>query len=127
MNITDEEEFYQSIRSGIYQDINHDEIEDDEYEPEDDDHNEEKESDLVDIEDYEKLSHIENNNSMLQSENYFNFVSRDLVELLKLQQPQVIIEPVNIDRVVDHGNKNFNLDKLLDQQFGDGRQNKESD
>ena len=70
---------------------------------------------------------IENNNNMLQSENYFNFVSRDLVELLKLQQPQVIIEPVNIDRVVDHGNKNFNLDKLLDQQFGNERQNEEGD
>ena len=122
MNVTDDEEFYQLIQNGIY----HDEIEDDEYSHEDENHDEE-EGDLVDIEDYEKLSHIENNNSILQSENYFNFVSRDLVELLKLQEPQVVIEPVNIDRVVDHGNKNFDLNKLLDQQFGNERQNQEDD
>jgi len=47
--------------------------------------------------------------------------------LLKLQEPQVVIEPVNIDRVVDHGNKNFDLNKLLDQQFGNERQNQEDD
>ena len=125
MNVTDDEEFYQLIRNGIYQNIN-DEIKDDEYLHEDENHDEE-EGDLVDIEDYEKLSHIENNNSILQSENYFNFVSRDLVELLKLQEPQVVIEPVNIDRVIDHGNKNFDLNKLLDQQFGNERQNQEDD
>jgi len=101
MNVTDDEEFYQLIRNSIYQNINN-EIEDDEYSHEDENHDEE-EGDLVDIKDYKKLSHIENNNSILQSENYFNFVSRDLVELLKLQEPQVVIEPVNIDRVVDHG------------------------
>jgi len=122
MNVTDDEEFYQLIQNGIY----HDEIEDDEYSHEDENHDEE-EGDLVDIEDYEKLSHIENNNSILQSENYFNFVSRDLVELLKLQEPQVVIESVNIDHVINHGNKNFNLNKLLDQQFGNKRQNQEDD
>ncbi|RGB32425.1 hypothetical protein C1646_670174 [Rhizophagus diaphanus] len=40
-----------------------------------------------------------------------------IIELLKLQEPQVIIEDINIDNVIDHGNKNFDLDKLLDEQF----------
>jgi hypothetical protein len=74
------------------------------------------EDDLIDIEDYEKFRNENNNN--LQTENYFNFVSKELVDLLKLQEPQVIIEPVNVDRVIDHGSKDFDLEKLLDQQFG---------
>ena len=45
-------------------------------------------------------------------------MSKELVELLKLQEPQVIIEPVNVDHVIDHGSKDFDLEKLLDQQFG---------
>jgi len=112
INATNDEEFYQLVRNGVYQNIN-DEIEEEELEAEDED---DVDDDLVDIEEYEKFN-CENDNNTLQSENYFNFVSNELVELLKLQEPQVIIEPVNIDNVVDHGNKNFDLDKLLDEQF----------
>lgn len=110
MNVTNDEEFYQLVRNGIYQNIN-DEIEEEELEIEDDNNDD----DLVDIEVYERFN--SENDNVLQSENYFNFVSKELVELLKLQEPQVIIEPVNIDNVIDHGNKNFDLDKLLDEQF----------
>ena len=110
MNITNDEEFYQLVRNSIYQNIN-DEIEEEELEIEDEDNDD----DLVDIEEYEKFN--SKNDNVLQSENYFNFISKELVELLKFQEPQVIIEPVNIDKVVDHGNKNFDLDKLLDEQF----------
>jgi hypothetical protein len=110
MNVTNDEEFYQLVRNGIYQNIN-DEIEEEELEIEDDDNDD----DLVDIEEYERFN--SGNDNVLQSENYFNFVSKELVELLKLQEPQVIIEPVNIDNVIDHGNKNFDLDKLLNEQF----------
>lgn len=113
MNVKDDEEFYQLVRNGIYQNIN-DEIEEEEFDTEDDDYDD-MEDELVDIEEYEKFGH-ESNDNVLQSENYFNFVSRELVELLKLQEPQVIIEPVNI---VDHGNQNFDIEKLLDQQFND--------
>ncbi|PKB93210.1 hypothetical protein RhiirA5_442007 [Rhizophagus irregularis] len=80
------------LRNGIYQNIN-DEIEEKELEIEDDNND----SDLVDIEKYEKFN-SENDNV--------------------LQKPQVItIEFVNIDNVIDHGNKNFDLDKLLNKQF----------
>ena len=110
MNVTNDEEFYQSIRNGIYQNIN-DEIEEEEFEVEDED-SDDAEDDLIDIEDYEKFRNENNNN--LQTANYFNFVSKELVDLLKLQEPQVIIEPVNVDRVINHGSKDFDLEKLLD-------------
>ena len=45
------------------------------------------------------------------------------MELLKLQEPQVIIEPVNSNNIVDHGNKNFDIENLLDQQFNDNDDN----
>jgi hypothetical protein len=112
MNVANDEEFYQLVRNGIYQNIN-DEIEEEEPEIENED---DDDDDLVDIEEYEKFN--SENDDILQSENYFNFVSQELVELLKLQEPQVIIEPINVNNVVtDHGNKNFDLDKLLDEQF----------
>ena len=80
MNITNDEKFYQTIRNGIYQNLN-DEIEEEEFKVEDED-SDDAEDDLIDIEDYEKFRNENNNN--LQTENYFNFVSKELVELLKL-------------------------------------------
>jgi hypothetical protein len=115
MNVTNDEEFYQLVRNGIYQNIN-DEIEEEEFDIEDYDNTDENE--LVNIEEDEKFGHKCDDN-VLQSENYFNFVSKELVELLKLQEPQVIIEPVNIDHVIDHGSKDFDIEKLLDQQFSE--------
>jgi hypothetical protein len=118
MNVINDEEFYQSVRNSIYQNIN-DEIEEElEIEDESDDN---AEDDLVDIEDYEKFRNEDNN--VLQTQNYFNFVSKELVELLKLQEPRVIIEPVDVDHVIDHGNKDFDLEKLVDQQFGNKEEN----
>ncbi|CAB5193831.1 unnamed protein product [Rhizophagus irregularis] len=116
MNAKNDEEFYQLVRNGIYQNIN-DEIEEEEFDGEDEDYDD-TEDELVDIDEYEKFGY-KNNDNVLQSENYFNFVSRELVELLKLQEPQVIIEPVNSDHIIDHGNKNFDIEELLDQQFND--------
>ncbi|CAG8716931.1 12393_t:CDS:2 [Rhizophagus irregularis] len=52
-------------------------------------------------------------------ERIFSVMGWELVELLKLQEPQVIIEPVNSDHIIDHGNKNFDIEELLDQQFND--------
>ncbi|PKY33649.1 hypothetical protein RhiirB3_452720 [Rhizophagus irregularis] len=114
MNVKNNEEFYQLVRNGIYQNIN-DEIGEEELDNEDKDYGD-TEDELVDIEEYEKFGH-KSNDSVLQSENYFNFVSKELVELLKLQEPRVVIEPVNVDHIVDHGNENFDIEKLLDQQF----------
>ncbi|POG78410.1 hypothetical protein GLOIN_2v1766884 [Rhizophagus irregularis DAOM 181602=DAOM 197198] len=116
MNAKNDEEFYQLVRNGIYQNIN-DEIEEKEFDGEDEDYDD-TEDELVDIDEYEKFGY-KNNDNVLQNENYFNFVSRELVELLKLQEPQVIIEPVNSDHIIDHGNKNFDIEELLDQQFND--------
>ncbi|PKC53627.1 hypothetical protein RhiirA1_478908 [Rhizophagus irregularis] len=109
-------EFYQLVRNGIYQNIN-DEIREEELDNEDEDYGD-TEEELVNIEKYEKFGH-KSNDSVLQSENYFNFVSKELVELLKLQEPRVVIEPVNVDYIVDHGNENFDIEKLLDQQFSE--------
>ncbi|GBC22645.2 ribonuclease H-like domain-containing protein [Rhizophagus irregularis DAOM 181602=DAOM 197198] len=105
---------YQLVRNGIYQNIN-DEIREEELDNEDEDYGD-TEEELVNIEEYEKFGH-KSNDSVLQSENYFNFVSKELVELLKLQEPRVVIKPVNVDHIVDHGNENFDIEKLLDQQF----------
>ncbi|PKK51229.1 hypothetical protein RhiirC2_778989 [Rhizophagus irregularis] len=116
MNVKNDEEFYQLVRNGIYQNIN-DEIGEEELDNEDEDYGD-TEDELVDIEEYEKFGH-KSNDSILQSENYFNFVSKELVELLKLQEPRVVIEPVNVDHIVDHGNENFDIEKLLDQQFSE--------
>ncbi|CAB5186628.1 unnamed protein product [Rhizophagus irregularis] len=116
MNVKNNEEFYQLVRNGIYQNIN-DEIGEEELDNEDKDYGD-TEDELVDIEEYEKFGH-KSNDSVLQSENYFNFVSKELVELLKLQEPRVVIEPVNVDYIVDHGNENFDIEKLLDQQFSE--------
>ncbi|RGB35877.1 hypothetical protein C1646_758827 [Rhizophagus diaphanus] len=72
------------------------------------------EDELVDIKEYEKFGH-KSNDSVLQSENYFNFVSKEPVELLKLQELRVVIEPINVDHIVDHSNENFDMiEKLLD-------------
>ncbi|CAB5352478.1 unnamed protein product [Rhizophagus irregularis] len=103
MNVKNDEEFYQLVRN--------------ELDNEDGDYGD-TEDELVDIEEYEKFGH-KSNDSILQSENYFNFVSKELVELLKLQEPRVVIEPVNVDHIVDHGNENFDIEKLLDQQFSE--------
>ncbi|CAB4419052.1 unnamed protein product [Rhizophagus irregularis] len=92
MNVKNNEEFYQLVRNGIYQNIN-DEIGEEELDNEDEDYGN-TEDELVDIEEYEKFGH-KSNDSVLQSETYFNFVSKELVELLKLQEPRVIIEPVS--------------------------------
>lgn len=120
MNVTDDNEFYQLIRNSVYQNIN-DDIKEEEFEIEEDD---DLDDDLVDIEEYERFSHESEGDNVLQSENYFNFVSKELVELLKLQEPQVIIEHVNIDHLnIDHGRKDFDLEKLLDQQFGSEENN----
>ena len=120
MNVTDDNKFYQLIRNSIYQNIN-DDIEEKEFEIEDDD---DLDDDLVDIEEYKRFSHESEGDNVLQSENYFNFVSKELVELLKLQEPQVIIEHVNIDHLnIDHNRKDFDLEKLLDQQFGSEENN----
>ncbi|CAB5197518.1 hypothetical protein RhiirA5_384588 [Rhizophagus irregularis] len=116
MNVKNDEEFYQLLRNGIYQNIN-DEIGKEELDNEDKDYGD-TEDELIDIEEYEKFGY-KSNDSILQSKNYFNFVSKKLVELLKLQELRVVIEPVNVDHIVDHGNENFDIEKLLDQQFSE--------
>ena len=115
MNNMNDDEFYYSVRSGVYQDID-DYIE--EVENEDDkDEDKNNEDDLVDIEEYEKFSE-ENSNDLLQCENYFDLVSKEVVELLKLQEPRVIIElPATSAIEIDHEKKEFDLDSLLDQQL----------
>ncbi|CAB5215757.1 unnamed protein product [Rhizophagus irregularis] len=97
MNVKNDEEFYQLVRNGIYQNIN-DEIGEEELDNEDDDYGD-TEDKFVNIEEYEKFGHK--------------------MELLKLQEPRVVIEPVNVDHIVDYGNKNFDIEKLLDQQFSE--------
>ena len=113
MNNMNDDEFYYSVRSGVYQDID-DYIEEVENE-DDEDEDKNNEDDLVDIEEYEKFSE-ENSNDLLQCENYFNLVSKEVVELLKLQEPRVIIElPAAPTVEIDHGEKEFDLNSLLDQ------------
>lgn len=112
MNKMHDDEFHHLIRSSV-QDIDDDDDdmdgEEDEDEEDDDD-----DDDLVDIEEDEKFGE-ENNNQLLQSENYFNLVSAELAELLKTQEPCVIIEPPAAE--IDHGEKEFDLDALLDQHL----------
>jgi hypothetical protein len=55
------------------------------------------------------------NNNEMQIENFFNLVDKELAELLKTQDVQVVIEPI----VIDHGEKEFDIDSLLDQELID--------
>lgn len=42
----------------------------------------------------------------MQIENFFNLVDKELAELLKTQEVQVVIEPI----IIDHGEKEFDID-----------------
>jgi hypothetical protein len=53
------------------------------------------------------------NDDELQIENYFNLIDKELAALLQTQEVQVIIEP----RIVDHGDRDFDLETLLQEQF----------
>ncbi len=53
------------------------------------------------------------NDDELQIENYFNLIDKELAALLQIQEVQVIIEP----RIVDHGDRDFDLETLLQEQF----------
>src|SRR5918994_5792454 len=55
------------------------------------------------------------NNNEMQIEKFFNLVDKELAELLKTQEVQVVIEPI----VIDHGEKEFDIDSLLDQELID--------
>jgi hypothetical protein len=41
----------------------------------------------------------------------FNHVDKELAVLLKTQEVQVVIEPI----IIDYGDKEFDIDSLLDQ------------
>ncbi len=111
MNNMNDDEFYHSVRTGIYQNID-DDIDDEN----EDEWDENDEGDLVDIEENEKFGE-KNINDLLQCENYFNLASKEVAELLKFQEPLVIIELPAVPAVIDHGEKEFDLESLLDQQF----------
>ena len=111
MNKMNDDEFYYSVRSGVYQDIDdYIGVENNEKNDDEDDDN----NDLVDIEEYEKFDE-ESSNDLLQCESYFDLTSKEVAELLKLQEPRVVIELPAAP--IDHGEKEFDLDSLLDQQF----------
>ena len=111
MNNMNDDEFYHSVRTGIYQNID-DDIDDEN----EDEWDEDDEGDLVDIEENEKFGE-KNINDLLQCENYFNLASKEVAELLKFQEPLVIIELPTVPAIIDHGEKEFDLESLLDQQF----------
>ena len=58
---------------------------------------------------------FDNNDNEMQIENFFNLVDKELAELLKTQEVQVVIEPI----IIDHGEKEFDIDDLLDQELVD--------
>ena len=51
------------------------------------------------------------NDEELQIENYFNLIDKELAILLQIQEVQVFIEP----KIVNHGDKNFDLEELLQE------------
>ena len=61
----------------------------------------------------ENIVDDDTNDDELQIENYFNLIDRELATLLQTQEVQVIIEP----RIIDHGDRNFDLETLLQEQF----------
>src|SRR6266511_4613731 len=111
INNMNDDEFYHSVRTDIYQNID-DDIDDEN----EDEWDEDDEGDLVNIEENEKFGE-KNINDLLQCENYFNLVSKEIAELLKFQELLVIIELSAVPAVIDHGEKEFDLESLLDQQF----------
>jgi hypothetical protein len=99
------------------QNIFSDEIELDEIDEE-----EEFENFVEDIED-EEIIDIDNGSdeqfgddkNEMQIESFFNLADKELAELLKTQEVQVVIEPI----IIDHGEKEFDIDYLLDQELID--------
>jgi len=53
------------------------------------------------------------NNEIMEIETYLNLVDKELATLLRTQEIQVVIEPT----IVDHGDKVFNLEELLQEEF----------
>jgi hypothetical protein len=49
----------------------------------------------------------------MEIETYLNLVDKELAILLQTQEIQVVIEPT----IVDHGDKVFNLEELLQEEF----------
>ncbi len=107
MNNMNDDKFYHSVWTGIYQNIedNIDNENEDEWDEDD-------EGNLVDIEENEKFSE-KNINNLLQCENYFNLTSKEVVELLKFQELPIIIELPAVSAVIDHREKEFDLESLL--------------
>ena len=53
------------------------------------------------------------NNEIMEIETYLNLVDKELATLLRTQEIQVVIEPT----IVDHEDKVFNLEELLQEEF----------
>ena len=51
----------------------------------------------------------------MKIENFFNLADKELAELLKTQEVHVVIEPI----IIDHGEKEFDIDSLLDKELVD--------
>jgi len=73
-----------------------------------------EDEDTVDIDNGSDEQFGDGKNEM-QIENFFNLADKELAELLKTQEVQVVIEPV----IIDHGDKEFDIDYLLDQELID--------
>ena len=72
------------------------------------------EEDIVDV-DNGSDEQFDNDNNEMKIENFFNLADKELAELLKTQEVHVVIEPI----IIDHGEKEFDIDSLLDKELVD--------
>ena len=72
------------------------------------------EDDVVDV-DNGSDEQFDNDNNEMKIENFFNLADKELAELLKTQEVHVVIEPI----IIDHGEKEFDIDSLLDKELVD--------
>ena len=72
------------------------------------------EDDVVDV-DNGSDEQFDNDNNEMKIENFFNLADKELAELLKTQEVHVVIEPI----IIDHGEKEFDIESLLDKELID--------
>ncbi|CAJ0626734.1 11789_t:CDS:2 [Entrophospora sp. SA101] len=110
-NVNDDD-IYNAMQNIFSDEVELDEIDEEELENFDEVENIEDET--FDI-DNGSNGQFDNNDNEMQIEIFFNLVDKELAELLKTQEVQVVIEPI----IIDHGEKEFDIDDLLDQELVD--------
>ena len=85
------------------------------YEFDDEDENEDEQESENDELMFDREVVNDDESNEMEIEHYFDFLDRELANLLRTQEVQVIIEP----KVIDHGDREFDLEELLERNFDD--------